>query len=105
MRRSKRAIAVVIPDASPLLTLGRVGRLDILSHFIVPIRVVDVVKEEATRPKNDVTGQVRRWFEGRPNNVEEISTIVGDGLRVRRARGEDPPTGQLGEIAVDEYAT
>ena len=30
-------IAVIIPDASPVLTLGRVGRIDLLGSFIVPI--------------------------------------------------------------------
>jgi hypothetical protein len=103
--RERRAIKVIIPDASPLLTLGRIGRLDVFRHFVVTIQIVDVVKEEAMRRINDVTGNVRTWFNALPNNVEIIDTTVGLGLRARRDRGEDPPTGQLGEIAVDEHAT
>jgi hypothetical protein len=36
-------VAVVIPDASPVLTLAGIGRLDLLGAFAVPIRVVDQV--------------------------------------------------------------
>lgn len=57
------------------------------------------------RPLNDVTGNVRKWFNAVPNNIEIVDTTVGLGLKARRERGEDPPTGQLGEIAVDEHAT
>jgi hypothetical protein len=103
--RERKTIKVIIPDASPLLTLARVGRLDVLRHFVVTIQVVDVVKEEALRPVNDVTGNLRKWFDALPNNVEIVDTTVGLGLQARRQRGEDPPTGQLGEIAVDEHAT
>lgn len=105
MARERKTIKVIIPDASPLLTLARVGRLDVFRHFVVTIQIVDVVKEEALRPTNDVTGNVRKWFDALPNNVEIVDTTVGLGLKARRERGEDPPTGQLGEIAVDEHAT
>jgi hypothetical protein len=103
--RERKTVKVIIPDASPLLTLARVGRLDVFRHFVVTIQIVDVVKEEAMRPVNDVTGNVRKWFGTLPNNVEIVDTTVGLGLKARRERGEDPPTGQLGEIAVDEHAT
>jgi hypothetical protein len=103
--RERKTIKVIIPDASPLLTLARVGRLDVFRHFVVPIQIVDVVREEALRAANDVTGNVRKWFDALPNNVEIVDTTVGLGLQARRARGEDPSTGQIGEIAVDELAT
>ncbi len=105
MVRKRVPTALIVPDASPLVTLGRVGRLDVLSLFTVPIHIVDVVLEEAQRSPNDTSGAVRRWWETRPNNVQEVSTLVGDGLRYRRSRGENPKTGGLGEIAVDEYAS
>ena len=105
MVRKRVPTKLIVPDASPLVTLGRVGRLDVLSLFTVPVHVVDVVLEEARRPRNDTSGAVRRWWEMRPNNVQEVSTLVGDGLRYRRSRGESPKTGGLGEIAVDEYAS
>lgn len=105
MARKSVSISIVVPDASPLITLGSVERLDVLSMFAVPIDIVDVVVEELQRPQNDRNGALRRWWDGRPNNIRIVETLVGEGLRSRRARGEVPPTGNLGEIAVDEYAT
>ena len=105
MARKSVPTTLIVPDASPLVTLGRVGRLDVLSLFTVPIHIVDVVLEEARRARNDPSGAVRLWWDTRPNNVQEVSTLVGDGLRYRRSRGESPKTGGLGEIAVDEYAS
>ena len=98
-------LGAAVTHVSPLLTLARVGRLDVFRHFVVTIQIVDVVREEALRAANDVTENVRKWFDALPNNVEIVDTTVGLGLQARRARGEDPSTGQLGEIAVDEYAT
>lgn len=101
MVRKSVSVSVIVPDTSPLITLGRIRRLDILSCFVVPIHLVDVVIEESKRPANDRNGAVRQWLESRPNNIVEEQTLVGEGLRARRARGETPPTGNLGEIAVD----
>lgn len=103
--RKTVAITLVIPDASPLLTLGRVRRLDVLSYFKVPIHIVDVVAEEAQRPRNDVNGAVRAWFAERSNLLTTVETTVGLGLAVRRARGETPSTRDFGELAVEDYAT
>jgi hypothetical protein len=105
MPRKRRAIAVVVPDASPLLTLAAVDRLSIFSLFTVPVTIVAVVAEEAQRSENDTTGRVARWLAARLNNVSIAETMVGFGLRTKRERGEQPPTTNLGEIAVDEFAT
>jgi len=105
MARRNVPVSLIIPDASPLLSLGRAGHLDVLNVFIIPVHIVDVVAEEAKRPVNDTNGAVRAWLDGAPNNVAIVETNVGLGLQQRRARGEHPPTGNLGEIAVDEYAT
>lgn len=98
MIRRNVPITLVVPDASPLLSLGRIGRLDIFSAFVVPIHIVDVVAEEAVRPQNDVNGAVRAWLDKRPNNISIIETNVGLGLRHRRERGETPQTGNLGRL-------
>jgi hypothetical protein len=36
-------VALIIPDASPVLTLARVDRLSLLMSFNVPIKIVDQV--------------------------------------------------------------
>jgi hypothetical protein len=70
-------VAVIIPVASPVLTLARIGRTDLLGSFTVPVRIVDQVRYEITKPENDPKG----------------------------ARNPREPSSDLGEIAVDEYAT
>ena len=39
-------VAVIIPDASPVLTLARIGGLDLLGAFQAPIRIVDQVQRD-----------------------------------------------------------
>ena len=105
MIRKTIDIAVIIPDASPVLTLARIGRVDLLGHFGVPIRIVDQVHYEVTKPQNDPLGAVAAGLARLHNQIEIIETNVGVGYRTRRARNPDEPGGNLGEIAVDEYAT
>ena len=106
-RNPKRAVdvAVVIPDASPVLTLARINRLDLLLTFSVPIKIVDQVHYEITKPENDPDGRVGDWLKRLGNQIEIIETNIGVGFRTRRALDPKTPSGNLGEIAVDEYAT
>ena len=105
MSRKTVDIAVIIPDAGPVLTLARVGRVDLLGHFTVPIRIVDQVHFEITRPRNDPQGEVAAGLARLHNQIEIIETNVGVGYQTRRARNPKEPSGNLGEIAVDEYAS
>ena len=98
-------VAVIIPDASPVLTLARIGRIDLLASFTVPVRIVDQVHYEITRPENDPTGEVAAALARLHNQIEIVETNVGVGYQTRRARNPHTPSGGLGEIAVDEYAT
>jgi hypothetical protein len=50
MRRKIVDVAVIIPDASPVLTLASLGRIDLLDRFSVPVRIVDQVYFEITNP-------------------------------------------------------
>jgi hypothetical protein len=36
-------VIVIIPDASPVMTLARIGRLDLLGSFSIPVHIVDQV--------------------------------------------------------------
>jgi hypothetical protein len=98
-------VAVIIPDASPVLTLARIGRIDLLGSFTVPIKIVDQVYFEITKPENDPAGEVAAALNRLHNHIEIIETNVGVGFQTRRARNPREPSGNLGEIAVDEYAT
>jgi hypothetical protein len=98
-------VAVIIPDASPVLTLARVGRIDLLGSFSVPLHIVDQVLYEITKPENDPQGTVAAGLAPLHNQIRIIETNVGVGFRVRRARDPATPSGNLGEIAIDEYAS
>jgi hypothetical protein len=104
MARKTVDVAIVIPDASPLLTLARVDRLDLLDTFTVPIHIPDQVAYEARKPDNDVTGRVAAWFARKANEVSIVETTVGLGFQARRAKDPDYPSSDLGELAVEEYA-
>ena len=105
MARRTVDVAVIIPDASPVLTLVRIGRLDLLGSFTVPVRIVDQVHYEITKPENDPKGEAAAGLARLHNQIEIIETNVGVGYQTRRARNPQEPSSNLGEIAVDEYAT
>jgi hypothetical protein len=106
MARKKTVdVAVIIPDASPILTLARIDRLDLLSTFAVPIKIVDQVHYEITKPANDPYGRVDACLQRLGNQIEIIQTAVGLGFRTMREKNPDTPSRNLGEIAVDEFAT
>ena len=105
MARRTVDVAVIIPDASPVLTLARVGRTDLLGSFTVPVRIVDQVHYEITKSENDPKGEVAAALARLHNRIEIVETNVGVGFRTRRARDPGTPSADLGEIAVDEYAT
>ena len=105
MTRKTVDVAVIIPDASPVLTLARIERVDLLGSFSVPIRIVDQVHYEITKPANDPNGAVAAALMRLHNHIEIIETNVGVGYQTRRSRDPQTPSGNLGEIAVDEYAT
>jgi hypothetical protein len=98
-------VAVIIPDASPVITLARIDRLDLFETFSAPIQIVDQVRYEITRPANDPDGKVAAWLLRMGNRITVVETLVGFGFRTKLERGETPRGGNLGEIAVDEYAT
>jgi hypothetical protein len=105
LSRTTVDVAVIIPDASPVLTLARIGRLDLLGCFTVPIKIVDHVLYEITKPRNDPSGEVAAGLARLHNQIEIIETNVGVGYQTRRARNPGEPSANLGEIAVDEYAS
>jgi hypothetical protein len=105
MTRKAVDVAVIIPDASPVLTLARIGRIDLLSSFTVPIKIVDQVYYEITKPQNDPKGEVATALKQLHNQIDIVETNVGVGYQTRRARNPQVPSANLGEIAVDEYAT
>jgi hypothetical protein len=97
-------VAVIIPDASPILTLARIGRLDLLETFDVPVHIVDQVKYEVTKPEHDPDGRISNMFKRLGNSLTVIETVVGEGFKAKRAKDPKFSGGNLGEAAVNEYA-
>jgi hypothetical protein len=105
MTRKPVDVAVIIPDASPVLTLARIDRLDLFGTFSTPIQIVDQVHYGITKSANDPDGKVAAWIKRMGNHITIVETNVGVGFQTRRSRDPKTPSGNLGEIAVDEYAT
>jgi hypothetical protein len=105
MARKKAVdVALIIPDASPVLTLARIDRLELLMAFDVPIRIVDQVHYEITKPENDPQGRVTDFLRRHGNRIEIVETVVGTGFQTLRRRDPETPSSDLGELAVSEYA-
>ncbi len=64
----------------------------------MPIRIVDQVRWEITKPENDPKGEVAEALKRLHNQVEVIETNVGVGFQARRGRDHRTPSGDLGEI-------
>ena len=103
-RKRDTDVAVVIADASPILTLARVGRLDLLATFDVPIHIVDQVFYEITKSGNDPRGEVKSALARLHNKINIVETATGTGFRALRERNPGHSGRGLGEQAVSEYA-
>jgi hypothetical protein len=60
---------------------------------------------EITNTQNDPDGEVAAALKQLHNQIDIVETNVGVGYQTRRARNPQEPSANLGEIAVDEYAT
>ena len=97
-------VTIIIPDASPVLTLARLGRLDLLERFKAPVHIVDQVEYEITKPENDPTGTTAEFIKRHANTIRIVETTVGVGFKVRRKADPTVRSKDLGELAVEEYA-
>lgn len=104
MPRKRIPVRIVVPDTTPFVKLGKIGRLDLLDHFTVPLVVVDQVAHEMRHGSHDQTTTLDRWLGRNANRIDVVCTEIGETFR--KARIVDPlhPGGNLGERAVEEYA-
>ena len=73
------ALELAIPDSGPLISLGRVARLDLLDRFNCPIVITDMVADEVLRglPGAPDATVFRDWFSGRGNRIQTVETSIG----------------------------
>lgn len=73
------ALEIAIPDSGPLMSLGRIDRLDLLERFKCPILITDMVAAEVLRglPGAPDAAIFQHWFESRDNHVQTVETSIG----------------------------
>lgn len=106
MTRKKQIVdvAVILSDAGPIITLQRIGRLDVLGFFNVPIHIVDHVHWEVTKPDNDPAGAIADALRRMGNRITIIETLTGLGFQAKYAINPKTKSSNVGELAVNEYA-
>src|SRR4051795_1122841 len=75
MTRKIVDVAVIIPDASPVLTLARIDRPDLFDFFSAPIEIVDQVHYEITKAANDSDGKIAAWLKRMGNKITIVETL------------------------------
>ena len=73
------ALEIVIPDSGPLMSLGRINRLDLLDRFACPILITDMVADEVLRGMPGAPDALvfKDWFEHRGNQIQTVETSIG----------------------------
>jgi hypothetical protein len=79
-------IRLVIPDSGPLISLARIGRLDLIDRFRCPILITDVVEMELLDGPPDAPDApvFKDWLGGRGNRIQIVETSYGQLLRQNR---------------------
>ena len=99
-----KRIALVIPDAGPLISLGRADRLDLLLRLDVPIFLVDQVVFEATHSRHHQdAAQIRVFIQAHAEQVRVVTTFVGAAAAAARQQKPEARPRGLGEAAIAEF--
>ena len=79
-------IAVVMPDTGPLISLARIGRLDLLDRFRSQILITDAVQVELMDGPQDGPDQITltEWIARGGNRIRIVETAYGALLRQNR---------------------
>ena len=69
----------MIPDSGPLMSLGRINRLDLLDRFNCPAVITDMVVDEVLRCMSGAPDAriFRDWFPSGGNRIQTIETSIG----------------------------
>jgi hypothetical protein len=79
-------IRLVIPDSGPLISLARIGRLDLIDRFRCPILITDVVEMELLDAPADGPDVpfFQEWLGNKGNRIQIVETTYGQLLRQNR---------------------
>jgi hypothetical protein len=99
-----RRVALLVPDAGPLISLARGSALDVLLLLGLPIHVVDQVRYEATKDRRfpDAVA-IETFLRAHPGRVYEFETWVGRSAAAARETAGPIRQPGLGEAAMAEF--
>ena len=101
MAKAPETLAVLLPDAGPLITLAYADALDLLLKPGWPVQVVDMVLHEVTRNATPTSEKIRQWVIGR--SIPILATRTFKHFLAVQSGGETKPRkSNLGEIAIQE---
>jgi hypothetical protein len=101
-----KRVVLVIPDAGPLISLGRADGLDLLLQLHLPIYLIDQVYFEVTRdPTFEDAKLVKQFVESHPHQVTVIDTQVGRLAWLERQMNPTARQRHLGEAAITDFLT
>jgi hypothetical protein len=96
-------VKLIVPDAGPLITLGRGKSLDLLLRLDMPVYIVDQVEYETTKDLRFPDAvEIKKFIAEHPNDVHVIETFVGSALAARRVQGDTGRKKGAGEAAAAE---
>ncbi len=99
-----KRVALVIPDAGPLISLGVGKSLSLLLKLDLPIYLVDVVYDEVTRDKKKPGAvEIRNFVTTHPAIVHVVETEVGRLIAERRATQPNYRFSHAGETAIANF--
>lgn len=99
-----RRVVLLVPDAGPLISLGRIDRLSLLLLLKLPIYLVDQVVYEVTRdPRFSDAQRIQAFIDQNASTVRVFRTVVGEAAAQRRAGGETRRQKGQGEAAIAEF--
>lgn len=100
-------VVIVVPDAGPLISLARAGRLDLLIALKLPVYVMDQVYWEATQNKDKPDALAIAAFVASHSGLVHIAaTETGANARFAREAGRvGKRQSNLGEAAISEFLT
>jgi hypothetical protein len=96
-------VALIVPDAGPLISLARANALDLLLALEIPIYIIDHVLYEVGKPEFPDGQIIREFVANNTETVHEYETFVGTQAKAVRDSGDTRRVPSLGEAAISEF--
>jgi hypothetical protein len=99
-----KRVALVIPDAGPMISLGVGKSLHLLLKLDLPIYLVDVVYDEVTLDQNKPGArEIRNFVMRHPGIVHVAETEIGRIIKEKRSSDRNYRFPHAGETAIGNF--